>query len=119
MGSCSNTGETCKHIGQCSAHESVKTHPDPDLTNIGCANRIEEGVVPNQYGTWQLSRGGWCPGQDVRPWVADITDQVTPGEPVQVYYRGQFKAEDFVPISANNGGFGASIVMESWMVFYH
>ena len=51
--------------------------------------------------------------------MADITEQVTPGETVQVYYRGQFKGDDFDPIPANNGGFGANIKMESWMVFYH
>ncbi|MBP6874641.1 MAG: hypothetical protein KBD56_01070 [Candidatus Eisenbacteria bacterium] len=32
-----------------------------------------------QGGTWQYPRAGWCPGKEVRPWVVDITPDVTPG----------------------------------------
>lgn len=28
--------------------------------------------VPGQQGNWTPSRAGWCPGADVRPWVADL-----------------------------------------------
>lgn len=42
----------------------------------GCADRVEEGVVPNQHGTWMYGRNGWCDGQDVKPYVVDITADV-------------------------------------------
>jgi hypothetical protein len=30
-------------------------------------------AVPNQSGTWQYPRAGWCPGADVKPWTVDVT----------------------------------------------
>lgn len=39
----------------------------------GCRKMVSEGVVPNQHGTWYFGRGGWCPGLDVRPFIADVT----------------------------------------------
>ena len=39
-----------------------------------------DGTIPNQYGTWGYGRAGWCPGQDVRPWITDITDYVSIGD---------------------------------------
>ena len=41
---------------------------------------ILDGTIPNQYGSWGYGRAGWCPGQDVRPWITDITDYVTIGD---------------------------------------
>ena len=35
-----------------------------------------------QNGTWQYSRAGWCPGQDVQPWEWDMEGHFTPGVPV-------------------------------------
>lgn len=32
-----------------------------------------------QSGTWEYSRAGWCPGQEVTPWDYDVTSIVTPG----------------------------------------
>jgi hypothetical protein len=29
-------------------------------------------AVPDQAGTWQYSRAGWCPGASVRPWIENI-----------------------------------------------
>ncbi|MGZ3452469.1 MAG: peptide-N-glycosidase F-related protein [Polyangiales bacterium] len=42
----------------------------------GCRKRVNEGVVPNQFGTWYFGRGGWCPGFDVAPFRADLTADV-------------------------------------------
>ena len=30
-------------------------------------------AAPNQQGTYQYSRAGWCPGADVKPWTFDVT----------------------------------------------
>lgn len=39
-----------------------------------------DGAIPNQYGTWGYGRAGWCPGQDISPWVTDITNHVSIGD---------------------------------------
>lgn len=28
-------------------------------TPMGCADEVDEGVVPNEHGTWLYGRGGW------------------------------------------------------------
>ena len=33
----------------------------------------DQNPISGQQGTWTLSRAGWCPGDDVDPWVQDIT----------------------------------------------
>ena len=41
---------------------------------------ILQGVIPNQYGTWGYGRAGWCPGQDVTPYITDITEYISVGD---------------------------------------
>ena len=48
---------------------------------------VYDGVVPNQGGTWWFGRGGWCPGQRVDPFVADVTGDITPGSSISVSYQ--------------------------------
>ena len=36
-------------------------------TQWGCAGRVAAGSVPNEHGTWQYGRAGWCDGQQVGP----------------------------------------------------
>lgn len=31
----------------------------------GCTAEVLRGAVPNEHGTWQFGRGGWCDGQQV------------------------------------------------------
>ena len=38
--------------------------------------QVLSGGAPNQHGTWAYGRNGWCDGQNVRPWVADVTDNL-------------------------------------------
>ncbi len=38
--------------------------------------QVLSGGAPNQHGTWAYGRNGWCDGQNVRPWVADVTDDL-------------------------------------------
>jgi Concanavalin A-like lectin/glucanases superfamily/Peptide-N-glycosidase F, C terminal/Secretion system C-terminal sorting domain len=42
-----------------------------------------------QFGTWTLSRAGWCPGQEVIPIVNNITNNVTPGNNATIAYTLQ------------------------------
>ena len=69
-----NCAEFCNHTHHFTVNDAsfVKEHPEAG-TATGCMDRVGEGVVPNQYGTWPFGRGGWCPGFDVRPFLADLT----------------------------------------------
>jgi hypothetical protein len=42
-----------------------------------------------QYGSWRVSRAGFCPGSDVRPWDNDITSFIKPGRPLTLEYKPQ------------------------------
>lgn len=33
----------------------------------------DQNPISGQQGTWTLPRAGWCPGDDVTPWVQDVT----------------------------------------------
>lgn len=83
-------GEFCDH-----QHEFTVNGNTPHLIDdgtvsdtYGCANRVDEGVVPGQYGTWVFGRGGWCPGLEVQPHVLDITADVVLGAENTISYRG-------------------------------
>ena len=79
-------------------------------------DQIEDGVVPNQYGTWPYGRAGWCPGLDVKPWVVDVTDALVSGENT-ITYEGLFNGGTYVPTPSGSGqGFGANITMSSYLV---
>jgi len=63
-------------------------------TNDTCIPNLTNGLTPNQAGTWWFGRGGWCPGQQVDPWIVDVTADVTPGQTATVSYRGLFAGAD-------------------------
>ena len=46
----------------------------------------DNNPIADQIGNWSQSRAGWCPGADVLPWSADITDAATPGERMSIEY---------------------------------
>ena len=77
----------------------------------GCREAIDQGTVPNQWGTWWFGRGGWCPGQGVEPYVVDVTELATPGEELTVDYFGWLGGQE-PPDNAGN------IVMRSFIVSY-
>ena len=57
-------------------------------TTDGCMEEVARGLTPNQAGTWWFGRGGWCPGQQVEPWVVDVSAQARPGTSATITYRG-------------------------------
>lgn len=81
-------------------------------TALGCADRVPEGVVPNEHGTWLYGRDGWCDGQEVVPWVVDITSALTTPEN-QIKYFGWFNNTD--PNPTRDPG---DIIMYSYLVYY-
>ncbi|KAM9310513.1 uncharacterized protein KZ484_026388 isoform 2-T2 [Pholidichthys leucotaenia] len=82
---------------------------------LGCALRVKEGAVPNEYGTWLYGRGGWCPGLQVNPWRIDITKQlnISGSDFNTIIYFGLF--DDRHPDPAQQPGY---IIMSSFLIFY-
>jgi hypothetical protein len=37
-----------------------------------------------QNGTWQYARAGWCPGQDIQPWIYNLQNHFTPGQDIDL-----------------------------------
>ncbi|XP_032898127.1 uncharacterized protein LOC116986660 [Amblyraja radiata] len=83
-------------------------------TSLGCADRVSEGVVPNEHGTWLYGRNGWCDGQGVAPWTRDVTKQVNMQGINSILYFGWYKGKD--PNPKQNPG---EIIMHSYLVFYN
>ena len=79
----------------------------------GCAEQVDFGVVPNQAGTWPYGRGGWCPGQHVELWEAELSDVALSGENT-LSYIGLMGGEAWRP----SFGTGARIDMSAWLVYY-
>lgn len=61
----------------------------PEIGSLtACIDRVSEGTVPNQYGTWWFGRAGFCPGKDVPPVITDLTADVIPGADLLIEYEG-------------------------------
>lgn len=81
-------------------------------TALGCAEHVAEGVVPNEHGTWLYGRDGWCDGQEVVPWVVDITDSLQAYNNT-IEYFGWFNNAD--PNPTRDPG---KIIMYSYLAYY-
>lgn len=104
--------EFCNHVHEITVNGSMFRRDHPQAGNLGgCIDEIERGMVPNQAGTWWFGRGGWCPGQQVEPWVIDVTDLVTPGADATLSYQGLYAGKT-PPDGAGN------IVFTSYLVTY-
>jgi len=119
-----NCAEFCNHTHHFRINdgpEHVRDFPTSEAL-FGCLDRVGDGVVPNQGGTWIYGRSGWCPGLDVPPWRVDITDETVVDQENVLTYRGLYRGEDYVPVkppgSDPNEGFDARVDMESWLVYY-
>jgi hypothetical protein len=78
---------------------------------LGCQDQIENGTVPNQYGTWWYGRDGWCPGKQVDMAMTDITSQVTKGADNTFEYQGFWKGKPYL-----NGSDWRHIHLTSWLL---
>ena len=112
MSSTHNCAEFCDHQHFFDVNGAVyaRTH-DVVGNQVGCIDQIENGMVPNQGGTWWFGRGGWCPGQQVDPFVVDITEDMTPGESLSLAYEAKMNGAS-IPDGSGN------IRMSSWLVFF-
>jgi len=107
---CGEFCDLCHHftIDGDEADEIVRCFPEATAPT-DCMDRVSEGTVPNQYGTWWYGRAGWCPGKEVPTVTHDITDQVTPGQTASITYKGLDPRGD--PYDGS-----ATILMRSWLV---
>ncbi len=107
-----NCAEFCDHQHEFTVDGATHLLDHPDVADEeGCIAGIDAGMTPNQWGTWWFGRGGWCPGLQVDPWIADVTPDVTPGEPATIEYRGLL---DGAPPREPSG----NIIMSSYLVVY-
>ncbi|MFO7734590.1 MAG: peptide-N-glycosidase F-related protein [bacterium] len=84
----------------------------------GCVAQIEDGVVPNQYGSWPYGRAGWCPGLDVKPWVIDISDSVKKGAVNTFALEAYLNGEVYVPEVTDPDGYRAEINTSAYLLLY-
>lgn len=99
-----------QHVFAIGATSWKKEHKEAGTLNK-CMPNMEKGMVPNQGGTWWTGRGGWCPGMQVEPWVADVTDAAKPGSTVKLSYHGLLGNQ-----TPPDGG--ANIDGAVWLVVY-
>ena len=112
-----NCAEFCNSQHEFSVNGSLfrEEHPEANV-RTGCFDRIGEGVVPNQFGTWPFGRAGWCPGQDVKPWVQDVSDALVSGEN-EITYRALYRDQPYEPIRRGDGTM-PELRLQTWLVRY-
>ncbi|MEM6290641.1 MAG: peptide-N-glycosidase F-related protein [Myxococcota bacterium] len=107
-----NCAEWCEHQHEFTVNgETTLLREFPgEVSAQRCGDAVDDGVVPGQWGNWTPGRAGWCPGAPIEPWVVDITDDVTIGQPNTLDYRGLFAG---VPVQGNRG----RIRLSSYLVY--
>ncbi|MCB9680644.1 MAG: hypothetical protein H6733_04160 [Alphaproteobacteria bacterium] len=74
-----------------------------------CAARVDQGVTPNQWGTWYFDRASWCPGWTAEVWEADVTDAF------------DLTGPNTLTLSATQGHaypYTGTLAANPWLVFY-
>ena len=123
---CFNCAEFCnsKHMFEVNGgvFEFERSHPNASDNNY-CMEltTIAQGVIPNQYGTWGYGRAGWCPGQDVIPYITDITDAVSFGEENIIDYSACRVSGNacLTPPTCGGDGYCPEIAMASYIIIHY
>ncbi len=88
------------------------------LMALQCRCKLNQDVlklVCLHAGTWLYGRGGWCDGQQVFPWVLDITTWLRqPGHHNSLTYSATFNG-GLEPCQHDQPGY---IMMQSSLVLY-
>jgi len=109
---CAEFCVTSHHFIVNGKHENSRIF-DTAGTATGCADQVSQGSEPNEHGTWLYGRNGWCDGQNIAPWVEDITAQLDFDKENKIRYFGYFNGTD--PDPKQNPG---NIIMYSYLVFF-
>jgi len=111
-----NCGEFCDHQHEFTVNGSAPLLQDEGTVDntYGCADQVEDGVVPGQYGTWVYGRGGWCPGLEVAPWTADVTGDVVIGGDNTLSYRWLLNGAERTGVDSTDG----RVEVTSYLVLY-
>jgi len=121
-----NCAEFCNHEHRFSMNGNDAQEDFPMAGNgsvgsdrEGCAKETHTGTVANQKGSWPYGRAGWCPGQDTKPWIWDITDWVDwSGGTNLMQYQGLYNGANYVPQNEQSGGTNQDIRVTSYIVYY-
>jgi hypothetical protein len=76
------TGHGQGNAGNCAefcVREHTVTVGDQTFAQEIWRDDCETTAAPNQQGTWQYPRAGWCPGALVHPWVQDVSTAIGAG----------------------------------------
>ena len=120
-----NCAEFCNHEHRYSMNGFVTQEDHPMAGNStvssdseGCAKEMGNGANANQLGSWPYGRAGWCAGQDVKPWIFDITDWIdwTSGQN-SMRYQGLYNGQNYVPQNEQSGA-NQNIHANIWIVYY-
>ncbi len=74
-----------------------------------CAARVDQGVTPNQWGTWYFDRASWCPGFTGELWVSDLTEAF------------DLSGENLLSLSATQSRafpYTGTLEASPWLLFY-
>lgn len=86
-------------------------------TSDGCFEKVSEGVVPNQYGSWPYGRAGWCPGEDVKLIEIDVTEALVSGGNT-FSYAAYLNGKVYEPVVTDENGYRAEIYLTSYLSIY-
>lgn len=120
-----NCAEFCNHEHRFSMNGHVTQEDFPMAGNSsvgsdreGCAKEMGAGANANQLGSWPFGRAGWCAGQDVKPWVWDITDWIDwSGGANELRYAGLYDGVNYQPQNEQSGA-NQNIHANIWVVYY-
>ena len=108
----SNCSEWCDHRHVFTVNGTAMpaiTHVGAVGSGLGCAERVADGVPPNQLGNWAPERAYWCPGLPVDARRDDLTALVTAGADMIIDYEGFFRTA--IPS-------GGDIALSAYVVWY-
>ncbi len=114
-----NCAEFCPFDSVFSVNNQKFTKSNPDAsTNRGCANKVNIGAVPNQYGSWPFGRAGWCPGMDVKLWETDISKAIKKDSENNFDLKAYLNGKDYIPKVTNPKGYRAEINTTSYLAIW-
>jgi hypothetical protein len=117
-----NCAEFCNHQHQFTLNGAPLSLLEYKIagTREGCYGQVDQGVIPNQFGTWPLGRSGWCPGQDVKLQHVTMTDALQSGQnelAYQVFFHNKNYTPAYLPLEGGDPYY-PHLREQIWLVTY-